>query len=125
MDICFLFISFPTSLPPHVYRRVHSSSLDSFNVPGRELFEDPKPVKPISKSDGNIRKHESHHQSHTAIEAKVKNKSKSFSLFSFKRLQKGGVNARETEEKDNHKKKMRFGVSHVLKRYMRMIRPLQ
>ncbi|KAE8653975.1 hypothetical protein F3Y22_tig00117056pilonHSYRG00605 [Hibiscus syriacus] len=110
--------------------RLSTSSLDSFNVPGRELFDDPRPVKPISKSDGNIRKHvrvsHSHHhrhQSHT-IEAKVKNKSKSFSLFSSKRQQKGGVNVRETEEKENHKKKIRFDVSHVLKRYMRMIRPL-
>ncbi|KAK8623380.1 hypothetical protein V6N13_118266 [Hibiscus sabdariffa] len=107
--------------------RLSTSSLDSFNVPRRELSDDPRPVKPISKSDGNIRKHErvshSHRQSHT-IEAKVKNKPKSFSFFSLKRLQKVGANARETEEKENRKKKIGFDVSHVLKRYMRMIRPL-
>ncbi|KAK8512468.1 hypothetical protein V6N13_082985 [Hibiscus sabdariffa] len=129
-DIFFHGHLLPLHLLP-VSPRLSTSSLDSFTVPRRELLDDPRPVKPISKSDGNIRKHErvshSHHhhhnQSHT-IEAKVKNKPKSFSLFSLKRLQKGGVNGRETEEKENHKKKIGFDVSHVLKRYMRMIRPL-
>ncbi|GMJ02629.1 BRI1 kinase inhibitor 1 [Hibiscus trionum] len=102
--------------------RLSTSSLDSFNVTGRESFNYPRPVKvkPIS----NIRKHERVRHSHNTIEAKVKNKSKSFSLFSLKRLQKGGVKVRETEEKENEKKKIGFDVSHVLKRYMRMIRPL-
>ncbi|KAE8704166.1 Detected protein of unknown function [Hibiscus syriacus] len=98
---------------PTVSPRLSTSSSDGFNVPGRDLFDDLKSVKQtIGKSDGNMQKHE----------AKVKNKSKSFTLFGLKRQQKGGgVNIKETEEKENHKKKMRFD---VLRRYTRLIRPL-
>ncbi|XP_039027056.1 BRI1 kinase inhibitor 1-like [Hibiscus syriacus] len=125
-DIFFHGHLLPLHLLSHlpVSPRLSTSSSDGFNFPGRELFYDLKSVKPINKSDGNIQKHERlshgyHHQSH-AIEAKVKNKSNSFSLFGLKRQQKGSVKVRETEEKENDKKKMRF---NVLNKYTRMIRP--
>ncbi|XP_022772866.1 BRI1 kinase inhibitor 1-like [Durio zibethinus] len=137
-DIFFHGHLLPLHLLSHlpVSPRSSTNSLDTFTLPKRKLLDDPKPEKNISncsKSDSNIRSsisssNKNHdgvtnrHQSHT-IEAKGRQKSKSFSLFGLTRWQKGR-GFRETEEKEKHKKKMRFDVSHVLKRYMRMVRPL-
>lgn len=122
-DLFFHGHLLPLHLLSHfpVSPRSSTNSLDGFNVPPQELVDDPKPVKPTSKSDSNI-SHHHHHQRHTVEEAKVKNKSKSFSLFSLPRRQRG---VREKEDKEKHgKKKMRLDLSNALKRYMRMIRPL-
>ncbi|XWS24256.1 hypothetical protein CRYUN_Cryun28dG0085200 [Craigia yunnanensis] len=138
-DIFFHGHLLPLHLLSHlpVSPRSSTNSLDSFTLPIRELLDDQKPDKSssnCSKSDSNIRTNISssnenhdrvsnrHHQSYN-IESKGRNKPKSFSLFSFTRWQKGR-DVRETEEKEKHKKKMRFDVSHVLKRYMRIVRPL-
>ncbi|XWS21171.1 hypothetical protein CRYUN_Cryun30bG0032500 [Craigia yunnanensis] len=138
-DIFFHGHLLPLHLLSHlpVSPRSSTNSLDSFTLPIRELLDDQKSEKSInncSKSDSNIRSsisissNKNHdevsnrHQSHN-IEAKGRQKSKSFSLFSLTRWQKGR-DLRETEEKEKLKKKMRFDVSHVLKRYVRMVRPL-
>lgn len=119
-DIFFHGHLLPLHLLSHlpVSPRSSTNSLDGFHVPPKQLVDDPKPT---SKSDSNIsRRH--HHQRHTIDEAKVKNKSKSFSLFSLPRRQKG---VRQKEDKEKHqKKKMRLDLSNALKRYMRVIRPL-
>ncbi|XVF64026.1 hypothetical protein PTKIN_Ptkin09bG0134200 [Pterospermum kingtungense] len=137
-DIFFHGHLLPLHLLSHlpVSPRSSTNSLDSFTLPIRDLLDDPKPEKGISngsKSDSNIRssissgnnknhdKVSNRHQSHNNIEAKARHKSKSFSLFP--RWQKGR-DVRETEDKEKNKKKRRFiDVSHVLKRYMRMVRP--
>ncbi|XWS25634.1 hypothetical protein CRYUN_Cryun27aG0084700 [Craigia yunnanensis] len=135
-DIFFHGHLLPLHLLSHlpVSPRSSTNSSDSFTLPIRELLDDQKPEKSISncsKSDSNIRssissnknhdKVSNRHHSHN-IESKGRNKSKSFSLFGLTRWQKGR-NVRETEEKEKHKKKTRFDVSHVLKRYVRMVRP--
>ncbi|XVE70043.1 hypothetical protein DITRI_Ditri10aG0040000 [Diplodiscus trichospermus] len=136
-DIFFHGHLLPLHLLSHlpVSPRSSTNSLDSFTLPIKELLDDQKSEKSItncSKSDSNIRSsissnrdHENvsnRHQSHN-IEAKGRQKSKSFSLFGLTRWQKGR-DVRETEDKEKHKKKMRFDLSHVLKRYVRMVRPL-
>ncbi|XVE94869.1 hypothetical protein REPUB_Repub02eG0047000 [Reevesia pubescens] len=130
-DIFFHGHLLPLHLLSHlpVSPRSSTNSLDSFTLPIRELLNDQKPDKPItncsSKSDSNIRTSiSSNNKKHDKVEGKGRNKSKSFSLFSLTRWQKGRVDVRETEDKEKHKKKMRFDVSHVLKRYVRMVRPL-
>ncbi|EOY14509.1 hypothetical protein QUC31_000079 [Theobroma cacao] len=137
-DIFFHGHLLPLHLLSHlpVSPRSSTNSLDSFTLPVRELLDDQKPDKSSSnrsKSDSNIRtninrsknhdKVSNRHQSND-IEGEGRSKSKSFSIFSLTRWQKGR-DVRETQEKEKHnKKKMRFDVSHVLKRYVRMVRPL-
>ncbi|KAE8659101.1 Phosphatase 2C family protein isoform 1 [Hibiscus syriacus] len=118
--------------------RFSTNSLDGCNVPVRELLDDPKPDKLSStncrsKSDSNIRSSNKNHgngkvgnfnQSHD-VEAKGRPKSKSFSLPRLTRWHHHkGRGVRETEEKEKHKTKMRFDLRHVLKRYVRLVRPL-
>ncbi|OMO74835.1 hypothetical protein COLO4_26483 [Corchorus olitorius] len=143
-DIFFHGHLLPLHLLSHlpVSPRSSTNSLDSFTLPIKDLLDEPKPDRKItsggSKSDSNIRTNisnnssshggrdrvPSRHQS-CNIEAKGRSKSKSFSLFSLPRWQKGRVEGRErdTEEKEqkHNKKKRRFD---VLKRYVRMVRPL-
>ncbi|XVF36254.1 hypothetical protein REPUB_Repub19eG0042100 [Reevesia pubescens] len=133
-DIFFHGHLLPLHLLSHlpVSPRSSTNSLDSFNLPVRELLDDPKPDKTstnCSKSDSNIRTRpsisSSNKNNHDKVEGKGRNKSKSFSLFGLTRWPKGRVDVRQqTDEKEKHKKKMRFDVSHALKRYVRMVRPL-
>ncbi|KAL4296392.1 hypothetical protein GQ457_12G019080 [Hibiscus cannabinus] len=116
-DIFFHGHLLPLHLLSHLPLSPRSStnSLDSFTLPITELLDDPKPHK-TSKCDSNINGNKNN------IEPKAREKNKSFSLFSFARRQKGRV---DVEDKEKHrKKKMRFDVSHLLKRYVRMVRPL-
>ncbi|XVF39959.1 hypothetical protein PTKIN_Ptkin01aG0074800 [Pterospermum kingtungense] len=136
-DIFFHGHLLPLHLLSHlpVSPRSSTNSLDSFTLPIRDSLDDPKPDKSrihCSKSDSNIRSSNKnhdrissnhHHQSHN-IEAKGRNKSKSFSLSSLTRSWQKGRAVKDTEAKEKQKKKFRFDVSHVLKRYVRMIRPL-
>ncbi|KAE8729187.1 Phosphatase 2C family protein isoform 1 [Hibiscus syriacus] len=121
-DIFFHGHLLPLHLLSHlpVSPRSSTNSLDSFTLPIRELLDDQKPEK-TSKSDRNIRSINGR-QVHNNMESTAREKSKSFSLFSFTKRQKGRV---DVEHKEKHKKKkMRFDVSHLLKRYVRMVRPL-
>ncbi|GMI96740.1 BRI1 kinase inhibitor 1 [Hibiscus trionum] len=122
-DIFFHGHLLPLHLLSHlpVSPRSSTTSLDSFRLPVREVLDDPKPEK-TSKSDSNIRSMNGRPVNNN-MESKAREKSKSFSLFSFTRRPKGRVDV--VEHKDKHKKKkMRFDVSHLLKRYVKMVRPL-
>ncbi|KAK8601236.1 hypothetical protein V6N13_059039 [Hibiscus sabdariffa] len=125
-DIFFHGHLLPLHLLSHLPLSPRSStnSLDSFTLPITELLEldDPKP-QITSKSDSNIRNINGRSVNNkNDIESKAREKSKSFSLFSFARRQKGRVDVQDKEK--HRKKKMRFDVSHLLKRYVRMVRPL-
>ncbi|KAK8580974.1 hypothetical protein V6N13_144030 [Hibiscus sabdariffa] len=137
-DIFFHGHLLPLHLLSHlpVSPRCSTNSLDGCNVPLRELSDEPKPSRTNcrSKSDSNIRSNNKNYvngkvgnfdQSHN-VEAKGRPKSKSFSLSGLTRWHHHhkGRSVRETEEKEKHKTKMRFDLRHVLKRYMRMVRPL-
>lgn len=132
-DIFFHGHLLPLHLLSHlpVSPRCSTNSLDGFNGP---VTDEPKPDKPNtgckSKSDSNIRSSNKNHgkvgnrpQSYN-IEANGRPKSKSFTLFGLPRWHHKGRGVRETEEKEKHKTKMRFDLRHVLKRYVRMVRPL-
>ncbi|XAR61870.1 hypothetical protein NMG60_11016410 [Bertholletia excelsa] len=105
--------------------RSSTNSLDSFTLPIKDLLENDSsvPFTPNSFSNSAV----AHNNSSSAnIETnerpRPKPKSKSFSLFG--RWRKG-VEMREKEERERAKRsKQRFDMSHVLKRYMRMVRPL-
>ncbi|KAK9270102.1 hypothetical protein L1049_025676 [Liquidambar formosana] len=132
-DIFFHGHLLPLHLLSHlpVSPRTSTNSLDSFTLPIRDLLEDQKPSKNSSNSSSsNInstnnsnseydRTH--HHSNHGETEGRPK--SKSFSLFNLTKWRKGSE-IREREEKEKHRRKPRFDMSHVLKRYVRMVRPL-
>ncbi|GMI91171.1 BRI1 kinase inhibitor 1 [Hibiscus trionum] len=141
-DIFFHGHLLPLHLISHlpVSPRCSTNSLDGCNVPVRELLDEPKPDNPSntncrSKSDSNIRSNNKNHgngkvgnfhQSHNVDEAKGRPKSKSFSLSGLTKWHHHkGSGVRETEEKEKHNKtKIRFDLRRVLKRYVRMVRPL-
>uniref|UniRef100_A0A2P2PKF2 Uncharacterized protein MANES_05G172300 n=1 Tax=Rhizophora mucronata TaxID=61149 RepID=A0A2P2PKF2_RHIMU len=105
--------------------RTSTNSMDSFTHPVRELIDHQKPTKSSGNcitSDGmNENGNESKHfQSNDCRKTKGRSKPKSFSLFGWKKACEVG----EREDKEKHKKRLRFDVSQVLKRYVSMIRPL-
>ncbi|KAL2537997.1 BRI1 kinase inhibitor 1 [Forsythia ovata] len=106
-DIFFHGHLLPLHLLSHlpVSPRSSTNSLDSFTLP----------IKELSNEDRSI-----DHQS-DEFEAKGREKSKSFSLFGLSKWRKGCEN-REKEEKKMTK--LKSELSHVVKRYMRMVRPL-
>lgn len=119
-------LHFLSHLP--VSPRSSTNSLDSFTLPIRELIEDQKPIRHSSNSisNSNGTNHGNSHANYCQSnygEIKGRPKSKTFSLFGLKRWRKG-CEGTEKEEKEKHKRKLRFDVSHVLKRYVRMVRPL-
>ncbi|KAJ8772871.1 hypothetical protein K2173_028048 [Erythroxylum novogranatense] len=111
--------------------RSSTNSMDSFTLPITDLLEDQNPRK--SPSDCIINDHNisnmnysydcnqkgKHFQSNN-IETKGRSKLKSFSLFGWRK----GCEVKDGEDKEKQKKKLRFDVTHVLKRYVRMVRPL-
>ncbi|GFY86871.1 BRI1 kinase inhibitor 1 [Actinidia rufa] len=94
--------------------RSSTNSLDSFTLPIRELH-DPSP-----SANKNTPHSEIIERPRPNPDPKPKPKAKSFSFLS--RWRKGTDSAEEREKEEREKR--RFDVSHVLKRYMRMIRPL-
>ncbi|KAI4336966.1 hypothetical protein L6164_015431 [Bauhinia variegata] len=105
--------------------RSSTNSLDSFTLPVRELLEDEK----RSKEDGSC---SSSHRSNISADNKSSNeeknsrgtkKSKSFSIFGLTKGRKG-CEVGEKEDKEKHKRKLRFDVIHALKKYLRMVQPL-
>ncbi|KAL5777818.1 hypothetical protein ACOSP7_010744 [Xanthoceras sorbifolium] len=140
-DIFFHGHLLPLHLLSHlpVSPRSSTNSLDSFTLPIRELIDDQKSTdhKIRSTSDNNIinnnnnshgKSKSSHQESKYNNEnTKGRTKSKSFSLFGFTRRKKGFEDReRDDDDKENNKqkKRLRFDVSHVIKKYMRMVRPL-
>ncbi|XP_059637103.1 BRI1 kinase inhibitor 1-like [Cornus florida] len=127
-DIFFHGHLLPLHLLSHlpVSPRSSTNSLDSFTLPIRELIEDQhqNPNK-ITTNNINSNTDNFHHQtinSSSTHETKARTKSKSFSFFGLSKWRKG-CEVRDTE-KPKKKIKLRFDVSHVLKRYIRMVRPL-
>ncbi|KAF8410049.1 hypothetical protein HHK36_002569 [Tetracentron sinense] len=120
-DIFFHGHLLPLHLLSHlpISPRSSTNSSDSFNLPIKDLLEDQKPNNKHSSSNNDY-----HHNNSTETKARIK--SKSFSLFGLTRWRKGGeVREREDEEKKkNRKRKLRFDVTHIFKKYVRMARPL-
>uniref|UniRef100_A0A5B6Z6V1 Putative BRI1 kinase inhibitor 1 n=1 Tax=Davidia involucrata TaxID=16924 RepID=A0A5B6Z6V1_DAVIN len=100
--------------------RSSTDSLDNFSLPIRELLEEQN-----TTTNNNI-SNNYYCQSNNSTEAKGRTKSRSFSkLFGISKWRKGCELVREKEEKEKHEiRKLRFDVRHVVKRYMRMVRPL-
>lgn len=108
-----------------------TNSLDIFTLPIRDLLieEEDETIlnEEISSNDtgNNAKLHEN--CNYTSTEAQGRVKSKSFSLFSLSKWRKGRQADREKDDQETRhdKKKLKFDVvNQVLKRYMKMIRPL-
>lgn len=121
--------------------RSSTNSLDSFTLPINDLRDNQIPEKKFSNcSTSNINSNNNssssikscnHHLRSNDLhldQSKRRPKSKSFSLFGFTRWRKG-YEVGECEDNSNRdqnkqKRKLRFDVSHVIRRYVSMIRPL-
>ncbi|XP_059454260.1 BRI1 kinase inhibitor 1 [Corylus avellana] len=124
-DIFFHGHLLPLHLLSHlpVSPRSSTNSLDSFTLPARDFLDDQnlsKDSSNYSTSNRTTNKSEDLQSSNTETKGRIK--SKSFSLFGLTRWRKG-CEVREKEDKEK-KRKLRFDVSHVLKRYVRLVRPL-
>ncbi|XP_050365068.1 BRI1 kinase inhibitor 1 [Argentina anserina] len=129
-------LQFLSHLP--VSPRSSTNSLDSFTLPIRDLVDDQEPTKERnncstsidsnniiinkkkSNSSSNIQDSKQHSQNG---ETRGRTKSKSFSIFGLQKKRKDSEQ-REDKEGKQKKNKMRFDVSNILKRYVRMVRPL-
>ncbi|KAF9603876.1 hypothetical protein IFM89_038134 [Coptis chinensis] len=113
-DIFFHGHLLPLHLLSHlpISPRASTNSFESFSHP----FDDHK-----------LSRNKSNNNNNNMNIKKGRSKAKSFSLFSFTRRRKGvEVGDREKEEEEDMKKKrkLRFNMSHILRRYVRIIRPL-
>ncbi|KAJ6685910.1 BRI1 KINASE INHIBITOR 1 [Salix purpurea] len=100
----------------HVSPRSSTNSLDGSTLPVKELLDDQRP----SKSSNNCRTSNGNSGSSSSTINKCsrhRSKPKSFSLFGWRK-------GCEVKEKEEGKKRLRFDVSQVLKRYARKVRPL-
>jgi BRI1 kinase inhibitor 1 len=129
-DIFFHGHLLPLHLLAHlpVSPRSSTNSLDSSTLPARDFLDDEQNLSKDSSNCStsnnrttNINKSDDDLQS-SSSETKGRIKPKSFSLFGLTRWRKG-CEVREKEDKEK-KRKVRFDVSHVLKRYVRLVRPL-
>ncbi|KAF8377531.1 hypothetical protein HHK36_030913 [Tetracentron sinense] len=102
--------------------RSSTNSLNNFSLPTKDVLDDQKPNSNSNSSSSN---NNSNHGNNTS-ETKARIKSKSFSLFGLTRWRKGGeIREKEDEEEEkNKRRKLRIDVTHILKRYARMARPL-
>ncbi|GMN35204.1 hypothetical protein TIFTF001_005155 [Ficus carica] len=117
--------------------RSSTNSLESFTLPIRDLSSSDDTQKPTkdshnknsttsSSSTTTTTSSSSSQKTEPTTKGSSRNKSTkstSFSLFGLGKWRRG-YEFREREDKEKPKRKMRFEVSHVLKRYMRMVRPL-
>lgn len=108
-----------------------TNSLDIFTLPIRDLLIEEEDETILNEeissndTDNNAKLHEN--CNYTSTEAQGRVKSKSFSLFSLSKWRKGRQADREKDDQETRhdKKKLKFDVvNQVLKRYMKMIRPL-
>ena len=122
-DIFFHGHLLPLQLLSHLPSSPRSStnSLDSFTLPIRELLQDEKEkgVNASCSSTAMGSKNSRNTDSNIDGETKGGSKYKSFSLFGLKKGRKGSEVA-DKEDKDKQKKKLKFDVKDVLKKYMRM-----
>ncbi|PIA56432.1 hypothetical protein AQUCO_00700629v1 [Aquilegia coerulea] len=113
-DIFFHGHLLPLHLLSHlpISPRASTTSFESFSLP----LED-------QKLNSNLSINKSNNNTNT----KGRNKAKTFSLFGFSKRRKGGeVGERERDENEEikRKRKLRFNVRHIFRRYVRIIRPL-
>ncbi|KAL5558882.1 hypothetical protein UlMin_035093 [Ulmus minor] len=121
-DIFFHGHLLPLHLLSHlpVSPRSSTNSLDSFTLPIKH--DQNRPTKQETNN-----KFINHDQNNTNGDDQTRasnSKSKSFSLFGLTKWRKGYEFREREEQQEKRKRKMRFDVSQVLKRYMRMVRPL-
>ncbi|XP_065846976.1 BRI1 kinase inhibitor 1 [Euphorbia lathyris] len=111
-DIFFHGHLLPLHLLSHlpVSPRSSTNSIDSFTLPIRDLLDDHQIPNQTTTPETCI----------AAEIQKPRNKPKSFSFFRWRK----GCEVGDGEDKDKQKKKVRFEVTRVLKRYLRMVRPL-
>lgn len=107
------------------------NSSDIFTLPIRDLLIEEEDETILNEeissndTDNNPKLHENLNDSNTEAQRRVK--SKSFSLFSLSKWRKGRQADREKDDQETRhdKKKLKFDVvNQVLKRYMKMVRPL-
>lgn len=130
-DIFFHGHLLPLHLLSHlpVSPRSSTNSMDSFTLPIRDLLDNqtqPSKESNNCSTNSNINNKIGKDDVNSSDQTRQgRSKFKSFSLFGFTRWRKGCDEVREREDnKEKQKKKMRFDVSHVVKRYMRMVQPL-
>ncbi|KAL6318286.1 hypothetical protein AAG906_039378 [Vitis piasezkii] len=115
-------IFFHGHLLPSTYFLIFLRSKPENNGSNCSSSSNSQNIKRSCNSENNISSSSNRrHQQSNSSETKERNKSKSFSLFG--RWRKG-CEIGDKEEKEKQKRKLRFDVSHVLKRYVRMVRPL-
>lgn len=124
-------------LPLHLLSHLPVSprnSLDSFTLPIKDLFQDPTSNiinnNTTKNSDTTTRDNEicDDHEYNKCNgndlkeepQIKIRPKAKSFSLFGRSK----GRKENENGDKERQKKKLKFEVSHMLKRYMKMVKPI-
>ncbi|KAM1022287.1 hypothetical protein TB2_043202 [Malus domestica] len=133
-------LQFLSHLP--VSPRSSTNSLDSFTLPLKELVEDQKPTRETATTNAEncIRNRNilnKKNNSCSSIDKRIprqgskhetrgRTKPKSFSIFGLPRWRKECENSEKEENNKEmkNKRKVRFDVSHILKRYVRMVRPL-
>lgn len=143
-DIFFHGHLLPLHLLSHlpVSPRSSTNSTDSFTLPVRDLSDNQtQPSKGSNSSSTTNTSNNNINSNNNEDKKKIgsdgdenttdstrqgRSKFKSFSLFGLTRWRKGSCEeVRDREDnREKQKKKMRFDVSHVLKRYMRMVQPL-
>ncbi|XP_042482538.1 BRI1 kinase inhibitor 1 [Macadamia integrifolia] len=136
-DIFFHGHLLPLHLLSHlpVSPRSSTNSFDSFNLPIKDVLEDSKPKTSSSSNSSSTSSSSTSTTTTTTSGTKGRsNKLKTLSLFGLSKWQKGcEVSERDDDEaattaddgeKKKKKRKIRFDVGHILKRYVRMVRPL-
>ncbi|XP_068641355.1 BRI1 kinase inhibitor 1 [Aristolochia californica] len=107
---------------PSISPRASTTSLDNLSLPIRELFDEKKPHSTASNRSSSTITIQGANKSAGSPSrvARGRTKAKSFSLFRLSKWRK----PLEMGDKEEEKKKLRFDVSRVLKRYARVVRPL-
>ncbi|GMH13805.1 hypothetical protein Nepgr_015646 [Nepenthes gracilis] len=114
-----LLSNIPTTSP-----RSSTNSFDSFTLPITEFLgeeeEGKASVNDLSKRESNNYNSKNHHESNN----KERSKNKSFLLLGLKRWRSKGSEGKEGEGNEKQKRKLRFDLTHFLKRYLRMMSPV-
>lgn len=133
-DIFFHGHLLPLHLLSHlpISPRSSTNSMDSFTLPMKDILKDQH--NPI----GNTSFHYHHRNTFSDFNMPSNNvnpsrpKSKSFSFFGRPKWKKGSIDEKEGDHEDqdkernsnNYKKKLKLEVAQLIKRYMKMVRPL-
>ncbi|KAK4277498.1 hypothetical protein QN277_015490 [Acacia crassicarpa] len=133
-DIFFHGHLLPLHLLSHlpVSPRSSTTSMDSFTLPVREYGSTTSSHKSNFTVDDGINKNNSSSNSsqesrrNKSGSRKGGSKSKSFSIFGFTRESKEFqvTEKEEEDDKEKHKRKVRFDMVRIVKKYLRMVQPL-